>query len=307
MNRSGAARCLACFALFFAVFVSLLGSPIILAAEESSSSPILLPPSQGEALSEEPPLELTCRFPVVEGMSGHAFEFDVFITLAADEYAGKYDFNIITPPGWEAGVWGSYPEQQIGSIDFGEERVLDEEIEVRAVPLPGERPEPGEYVIALEMESAELEVKGGIDLTAMVNHSYEFSMFTGTGWPNAQVKAGEDNHISILLENTGTATIEDITFSSDKPEGWSITFNPEKVDTLEPDLKREVDVVIKPLKKAIGGDYLAVLKAKGERGSDTLDLRITVATPRVGEWSGIGIAVGVIAGLVVLFRQLVRR
>ncbi len=304
MNRSRAAHFLACFALLFAVLVGLLGSSAVLAAEEgdNSSAP---PPSQGEPQSEEPPIELTCQFPTIEGLSGDTFEFSVFIVPMAKEFAGRWDFNVITPPGWEASVWQIHRKQQVASMDFWGRRGYSDTVTVKASSLPGERLEPGEYVITLEMESGGL--KASIDLTAVVTDRYELSMYTATEKLNTEVKGGVEKHVSILLENTGTAAIKDITFSSDKPKGWGITFNPEKVDTLEPDLKREVDVVIKPPKKAIGGDYLAALKAKGERGSDTLDLRITVSTPRVGEWSGIGIAVGVIAGLGVLFSRLSMR
>ncbi|MEE9520471.1 MAG: NEW3 domain-containing protein [Dehalococcoidales bacterium] len=307
MKRSRIARCLACFILLFAALTTLLGSPIVLAAEESSSGPILSPPSQEEPQSEGEPIEFFSKFPTIEGVAGDTFDFEIMVTPSTDEYAVKYDFNVTAPPGWEAGVWGDYPKKRVSSIDFSGERVHSETIEVKAVSLPGENPEPGDYVITLEMTSAEPEFKASIDLTAVVTYSYEFGMYTETGRLSAQVTAGEDNHITILLINTGTGTIEDLTLSSDKPEGWDITFNPEKIDTLEPFLRREVDVVIKPPKKAIAGDYVATLTSDSERGSDSLEMRITVLTSTIWGWAGIGIAAGVIAGLVVLFRRLGRR
>ncbi|MBA7652387.1 hypothetical protein ES703_60221 [subsurface metagenome] len=310
MNRSRIARCLACFALLAAVLTGLLESSAVLAAQEASNGPILSPlseeePQSEEQASEEPPIEFSCKFPTLEGVAGDIFEFEVNITPSTDEYAVKYDFNVTAPPGWEAGVWGAYPKKRVSSIDFRGERVHSETIEVRAVPLPGERPEPGDYVITLEVESGD--IKASLDLTAVVTYRYEFGMYTETGRLNAQVKAGEDNHISILLINTGTGAIEDLALSSDKPEGWSVTFNPEKIDSLEPGLRREVDVVIKPPKKAIAGDYLTTLKAGSERGFDSLELRVTVLTSTLWGWAGIGIAAGVITGLVVLFRRLGRR
>ncbi len=304
MNRSRIARCLACFALLLTVLASLLGSSVVLAAEEDSNGPILSPPSQEEPQSKESPIKFTCKFPAVKGVAGDTFEFQIVIKPSDYEYAMKYDFNVIAPSGWKAGVWGDYPEKRISSISFAGERTLSEEtVVVKASSLSGERPEPGEYMITLEMESETGDLKASIDLTAVVTASYEFDMYTETGWLNAQAKAAEDNHISILLINTGTAAIENVTFSSDEPEGWSITFNPEKIDSLEPGLKREVDVVIKPPKKAIAGDYPTTLKAESEHGSDSLELRVTVVAPIVGGDAGIGIAVGVIAGLVVLFRR----
>ncbi len=307
MNRSRIVRCLVCFVLLSAVFAGLLGSPAVLAVEEASNVPISSPPSQEEPQSAKQPIEFFAKFPTIEGVAGDVFSFEVFIGPTTDEYAVKYDFNVVAPPGWEAGVWGSYPKKQVSSIDFRGEQLHSETIEVRAASLPGERPEPGEYIMTLEMEASDLELKATVDLTAVVTSKYEFGMFTETGRLNAQVKAGEDNHITILLINTGTGTIEDLALSSEGPEGWDITFSPEKIDTLESDLRREVDVVIKPPKKAIAGDYVATLKAESERGSDSLELRITVLTSTIWGWVGIGIAAGVIAGLVILFRRLGRR
>jgi uncharacterized membrane protein len=302
MNGSRIARCLACFFLLLAVLTGLLGGSVVLAAQEDSNGPILSPPTQEEPQSEEPPIKFTCKFPTIEGVAGDTFEFRVFIEPTAKEYAGKWDFNVITPHGWKASVWQIHLEQEVASMDFSGQRGTSDTVKVKASSLSGERPEPGEYVITLEMESGDLKVS--IDLTAVVTASYEFDIDTATGRLNSQVKAGEDNHISILLTNTGTAAIEDITFSSSKPEGWSTTYNPEKIDSLEPGLKREVDVVMKPPKRTIAGDYFITLKAESEHGSDSLQLRVTVVTPKVLEWAGIGIAVGVIVGLGVLFSRL---
>ena len=304
MNMARAARFLACFALLFAVLTSLLGSSAVLAAEEGDNSSTL-PPSQGEPQSEEPPLELTCQFPTIEGLSDDTFEFDVFIVPMAKEFAGRWDFNVITPPGWEASVWQIHRKQQVASMDFWGRRGYSDTVTVKASSLPGERLEPGEYVITLEMESGDL--KTSIDLTAVVTDRYEFNIDTATERLNTEVKGGREKHVSILLENTGTAAGKDIAFSSDKPEGWSITFNPEKIDTLEPELKQEVDVVIKPPKRTMARDYIVTLKAESKNASDSMQLRVTVLAPRVWGWAGIGIAVSVIAGLGVLFSRLSMR
>ncbi len=303
MNSFRIARCLACFTLLLTLSINLLGSSAALAAEGDASGSA--PPSEKELESGEPPVKLTCKFPSVKGIAEDIFEFEIFIEVSAEEYAGKYEFNVITPPGWKAGVWTDVPEKRVSSIDFGGEPIYHEPIIVKASPLAGQNPEPGEYLITLDMESGDIKVS--TNLTAVVTHSYEFEMDTETGRLNAQVKAGEDNHISILLINTGTGAVENIALSSDKPEGWSITFNPKKIDIIEPDVKQKVDAMVSPPKEATPGDYLTIVKAKNGNSSDSLILRITVTKPRAGGGPGIGISVGVIAGLAVLFAQLRRR
>ena len=291
MNKSRIARCLACFVLLLALLTTLLGSPIALAAEEEEVAPI----------------GIVCKFPIVKGVAGDTFDFEFYLAPTAKEYAAAYDFSVITPPGWGATIWRSYPDQRVGGIDLEGVIAPSETITVRATPLPGKAPEPGEYVITFEMSSAEPEFKASIDLTAVVTDRYELNIDTTTGRFNTEIKGDEEKHISILLENTGTAAIEGIAFSSTKPEGWSVTFNPEKIDSLEPDLKQEVEVVIKSPKRTIARDYFATLKAESENASGSTQLRITVLTPRVWGGGGIGIAVAVIAGLIVLFRRLSTR
>jgi uncharacterized membrane protein len=275
-----------------------------LAAQEDSNGPILSP-SEEEPQSAEPPVEFTCKFPIVEGVAGDSFEFEFYFTPMAKKYAGKWVFNVITPPGWKATVWRSHPDQRVGAIDLGGVPGPSLNITVKAVSLPGKTPEPGEYIITIEVKSGD--IKASLDLTAVVTARYELDIATVTGRLNTEVKSGEEKHASILLVNTGTATIENITLSSDKPEGWSITFNPEKIDSLEPGLKRKVDVVVKPPKRTIAGDYFTTLKAESERGSDSLELRVTVLAPRIWGWAGIGIAAAVIAGLGILFSRLSMR
>ncbi len=303
MNRPRIARCLACFALLLAVLTSLLGSSAVLAAEEECNGSA--PPSEKELESGEPPLEVSCEFPVIEGVAGDIFEFKVFLMPMAKEYAGKWNLNLITPSGWEATLWEIHRDQQVTSIDFCGERANSDYVKVKASSLPDESPEPGEYAITLEVESADL--KMSIDLTAVVTAEYGFDMDTTTGRLNTEVNGSSEKHIPILLENTGASPIGDIIFSSDKPEGWSITFNPKKIDIIEPDVKQKVDAMVSPPKEATPGDYLTIVKAKNGNSSDSLILRITVTKPRAGGGPGIGISVGVIAGLAVLFAQLRRR
>jgi len=306
MNRSRATRYLICFVLLFAALGGLLGSSVALAAEEGDNDSVSSLPGEEEPPPEQP-IAFTSKFPTVEGIATDIFEFEVFIKPSSDEYLGKYEFTLTTPPGWEAGVWGSYPQKRVSAIDFTGEQVHSETIEVKAFAEPGKRPEPGEYRITLEMNWEAGDIKSSIDLTAVVIASYDFAMFTESGRLNAQTKAGEDNHIPILLVNTGTAAIEDIALSATTPEGWSITFDPEKIDSLEPDLEREIDVVIRPPKKTVAGDYRITLKADSERGIESLELRVTVLTSTLWGWAGIGITAGVIASLVILFRRLGRR
>ena len=182
---------------------------------------------------------------------------------------------------------------------------MPEKIKMIVAPLPWDLPEPGEYTMTLTATSGE--VSGSIELIAVVTAKYDLEYYTETGLLNTKATAGKENHVSLKLRNSGTATIDKVTLSSNKPDGWTITFTPEDVENLEPGFVQDIDVVIEPQKKAIAGDYSINLKADSQEIRDNLELRVTVLTPTIWGWVGIGIVLLVIAGLALLFRQLGRR
>ncbi len=292
MNRSRKTRYLICFILLFAALGGVLGGSAAFA--DDGDQP-------------ENPIKLTSKFPTLEGIASDVFEFEVLVQPTSDDYIGKYDFTVITPPGWDAGVWADYPEKRVSSIDFTGEQAHSETINVKTFAEAGQNPEPGNYDFTLTTIWEEGDIESSIDLTAVVTASYSFSMITQSGRLSAQANAGEDNHITIMLVNTGTATIDDITLSAEASEDWGMTFDPAEIDALEPGLEREVDVIVTPPEKTISGDYLLILNADSEKGADVLEMRITVLASTLWGWAGIGIAAGVVTGLIILFRRLGRR
>lgn len=292
MSKSRPVYYLLCFALLFTIVGGLAGNQVVQAAEEENT------------------LELACSYPDLAGKSGGSFEFEVQLNYRGDE-TRRFELTTTAPPDWTASIWAGYDDKQISAIEIeppatpGYPRT--ERIKVRLAPLPWKFPEPGEYVVTLEATSRD--IKKSIELEAEVTAIYRFEMITATGKLNTEATAGEDNPLSIVLVNLGTAAIENITLSSAKPEGWSVTFSPEKVDSLEPELIQEVNVVIKPPRsETIAGDYSISLRAVGKNYQpDPLKIRVTVLTPSIWGWVSIIIVVVVIAGLGVLFWRLGRR
>jgi len=297
MSKIKAVRHFFCLTLLFALLFPTLG---VLAGNQTAFAAEEKPPAKEK-------LQLDCKYPVISAKSGEIFEFSVEL-----KYQGKdrqrFDLNFTTPPGWTAVAVAGYPEKQIPAIEMGpaENFPVTETVKIKFGPTSGKFPEPGDYIATLEVSSGTL--KETIDLKAVVTARYEFSISTGTGRLNTEAKAGKDNHFSIKLTNSGSAAIENITFSSTKPEGWRITFTPEKVESLDSGLTQEVDVVINPPDKTIAGDYQVTLRAESKDYSpDPLKLRVTVLTPTIWGWVGVLIVLAVIAGVGVIFWRLGRR
>ena len=306
MNRFRPTRYALCFVLLFAMLSGLLGSQVALAAQEVINGSPSLPPSQ-EQPQPETKFEATARYPTMSAESGKSFTFEISLVYQGTEARG-FDLAVTAPVGWIGEIKPSYDDVVIESITLQPGKTYPDTVKVVLSPPPAELPEPGEYKATFNAGSGEL--RDSVELTAVVTEkppTYQLYVSPASGRLNMEAKAGEDNHLTVILENYGTGTLENITFSSTKSEGWGITFTPTSVDTLEPGLQQEVDIAITPPTKTIAGDYEVLLRFSSEKATDTLEMRVTVVTPTIWGGAGIGIAVAVVAGLAVLFRRLGRR
>ena len=309
MFRFRGVRYLLCLALLCAVPSGLFGDRVALAAQESGNSSPTPPPNEEQPPEEQTPpkerIELLAQFPVLENTVGASFKFEVTVEYRIKERR-TFELNLTLPPGWNGTPKSSTPENAISAFE-PEPQNMSEKLIVEVWPV-GNLPEPGEYTFTFEIASGDLQ--SSIDLKAVVVEPvlrYDLSMFIPTERTGIQAKAGEDNHISIMIMNSASGDLEDITLSSEKPEGWEVTFTPSSLDTLEPGLSQEVDVVIKPPSGTEAGDYPVILKATSEKSDSDLELRVAVPTSTAWGGIGIGIAAGVIAGLIIWFRRLGKR
>ncbi len=304
MSRSRVVHYLLCFVLLLGMLGCLVGNRVVLATQEGSNGSFLSSLNQ-EQPSPEEKLELSCLYPVMRDISGESFEFKVELKWQGSE-SKRFDLATTVPPKWRAIVLRDYEDKEAPAIELEPGKTYPDAVRVRFAPIAGELPEEGEYVVTLEASSGD--IKETIELKAIVIALYRFAFYTATGRLSTEVTAGEDNHLSVMLLNTGTAAIENISFTSSKPSGWNITFNPDEVESLEPGLAQEVDVVIKPPRKTIAGDYMVTMVAiSKDLPKREFELRVTALTPTIWGWVAILIVLAVIAGLGVIFRRLGRR
>ncbi len=308
MSRLGALCYLICFILLFGVLGGVAGNRAVLATQETSNGSFLSSLNADE--SPEDKLELICKYPVLEGNSGDSFEFSVELRWRSSE-SREFDLVAAGPPGWSTSILGGYEKKRIGGrmglvpMRPGETFPVNT-VTVEFAPLEGTRPEPGEYAVTLEVSSGD--IKEAITIKAVVTAIYRFTFYTADWRLNTEVTAGEDTHLTVMLQNTGTAAVKKISFTSSKPSDWNITFNPKEVDSLEPGMAQELDVVINPLRKTIAGDYQVTLRANSkDLPTEEIELRVTALTPTIWGWVAILIVLAVIAGLGVIFRRLGRR
>jgi uncharacterized membrane protein len=274
---------------------------------------LVLSPATAVLAQDETPAEtitLSATYSKLEALAGAGFEFEVNLEYTGATEARTFDLIATGPQDWNVYVTPTYPtDKQI--LDILLEPVQPYQtgpvtkVLIHVSPPYWLLPAPGDYPVTLEVASGDLSAT--INLTAVVTASYQMSVTTPDGRLNTTATAGRDNYFTIEIQNTGSASVDDINFSSTKPSGWAIDFSPTKLDSVAALDSQTVQVNIKPPDKTIAGDYQITLTAKGKQASQDIDIRVSVETPTIWGWVGVGIIIVVIAGLVYIFMRFSRR
>jgi uncharacterized membrane protein len=261
--------------------------------------------AQEEEVPEAVTLDATYR-KLEDSYPGIDFEYEVSLTYTGPEYgvSREFDLAVKAPPDWSTYITPQYDDQRLLSIPL-KANAGSSKIKVHATPPTYTIPEAGEYSITLEATSGE--VTGSVELLAVITATYALNLTPVNDLYSTSATSGKDNFYSIVIQNTGSDTLENIKFSSIKPEGWNIDFSPEQIDELSAGSLQTIDVNIKPAAKAIAGDYQITLAADTSRVTESFKVRVTVQTPSIWGWVGIGIILVVIAGVVFIFMRFSRR
>jgi uncharacterized membrane protein len=296
MLKSRFLRLLLCLSMVIAI-MGVWGIPIF-GADETNPTPTAVPPT----------VTLDSKFPSVSADSGSVFTYDISIIYTGTERK-VFTMDVTTPQGWSAYTTSGYPEKEVTSIqiDASPYGSTTESIKLYLGPNYGLLPDPGNYNVTMKVSSGS-NLAATITLEAKVKAKYTLNLTTSSGNLATHATAGKQNHFSFEIINSGTATIDQLKLSSTAPSGWTITFNPEKVDTLNAGQTQQIDAVITPTEgKTIAGDYMITLKADNGKYNDTMDVRVTVETPSIWGWLAFVIIVVVILALLVLFWKMGRR
>jgi uncharacterized membrane protein len=180
-------------------------------------------------------------------------------------------------------------------------------LKVKCRPLVDQEPGEYEFKITLKSTLEGDELQGSAGFTGIVKPDGNLDLAASTERLNAELRAGKENAFNIIVRNTGTAPVEDITLSSSgEPEGWLVELQ-DNIDMLEVGEEIEVEVIIIPPERTISGNYTIRFNASSEDGNDDLEVRTMVETPLIWKIVGIGLIALVIAGIAVIFERLGRR
>ena len=245
-------------------------------------------------------IQITTSYPVLRGQTDAKFEFSLDINnkIEADR---TFNLAAVGPEKWEINFKPAYEQKQISSLRIKGGTSQSVAVEV----TPAKEASPGEYPILVRVTSGER--KAEVKLMVVLTGIYKLDAGTPSGTLSLEAVAGKPANFSIFVRNAGSAVNRNITFSSFKPENWDVTFKPEKIESLDPDALKQVEVTVKPGAQALVGDYSVGVMVNGEKADKTIEMRVTVKASTAWGWIGIGIIILVIAGLSVLFIYLGRR
>lgn len=244
--------------------------------------------------------DLLAQYPALEGPSGAQFEFRVTLKNTGGT---KQLFSLASkaPQGWEVTFNPAYQDKRIATIavDAGASESLDVKVKTP------EQTAAGDYRIPI-LASGDA-AQATTELLVALTGTNKLQLEPVTQRYNATATAGDDSVVELLVRNTGTAELSNITFNNYAPTNWKVSFKPETVDRLAAGESRQVRAILQPPGKAIAGDYVVSITANTTGTSDTADFRVAVETPTVWGWVGVGLIVLVVAGVGLTFRHYGRR
>ena len=245
-------------------------------------------------------IQITTSYPVLRGQTDAKFEFslDIMNKIETDR---TFNLAAVGPEKWEINFKPSYEQKQISSFRIKGGTSQSVAVEV----TPAKEAAAGDHPILVRVTSGEKRAE--VKLMVVLTGIYKLDAGTPSGILSLEAIAGKTANFSVYVKNTGSAVNRNITFSSFKPENWEVTFNPEKIDALEPNAHKQIEVTVKPAPQALVGDYSVGVLVNGEKTDKTIEMRVTVKASTAWGWIGIGIIIFVIAGLSALFIWLGRR
>ena len=123
-----------------------------------------------------------------------------------------------------------------------------------------------------------------------------------------EVTPGEDNTLYMEIRNNGNKEITNIRFDSDKPQGWVVDFNPDSITYLSAGSSQTIDVNVIPSPDTGRGEYNLTFLAEANETRAAISTMLRVESgSSFWLWVGIGLAVLVTAGFVIIYLRFGRQ
>jgi len=234
----------------------------------------------------------------IEATAKETFRYNTSLHNGSKQ-AVIYDLGGLVPEGWM--ITFETQGSEVASVRVDSGQSLNISIQVNA--SPGVK--PGKYNIPVTAFSSEDTLN--LQLQAVVKGTYGVELTTPTGLLSDDVTEGRSKVIQLILNNTGTLPLQGLDLSSGAPAKWTVTFDPSKVDRLDPGKTMDIKATVNVPDKTIAGDYITTFTVKNNYANADTTFRITVKTSLLSGWIGVLIILIALGIVYYLIRKYGRR
>ncbi len=242
---------------------------------------------------------LTTDFPKLTGAPSSTFTYSVALANTGTQKQ-TYTLQGQGPDGWTVSVHPSSNSQALtDTVDGGGSDTLS------VTAQPPSTIAAGAYPIQVTASAGSQ--SANTTLEADVTGTPALSLSTPNQVLNASVTAGSTGAIQMVVVNTGSTVLTNVTVTAAAPTGWTTTFDPATVATLQPNDSATVTATVKPTSDALAGDYDVTFTATSGSATSNIDIRTTVQTSPLWGFIGLALIAAVLIGLAWVFRRFGRR
>ncbi len=240
----------------------------------------------------------TARLMNIEAPTNETFRYTATLHNGSS-VSRVYELKTDLPAGWQIAyrVEGS----QVRSLNLDSGKSQDISIEVNATATA----KPDKYRLPVKAVSETDTLL--LNLEAVVKGSYALELTTPTGRLSEEITSGGRREIQLIVKNSGSLPLNELELSGQLPPQWESTFEPAKIQQLEPGKTANITVAVKVPDKTIAGDYAGTFSVKNTNSSAQANFRLVVTTSLLSGWIGVLVILAAIALVYYLIRKYGRR
>jgi uncharacterized membrane protein len=244
-------------------------------------------------------ITLTSDFPQLSGAPASTFSYSLTLANTGTQKQ-TYTLQGQGPDGWTVSVHPSSNGQALtDTVDGGATDTLS------VTAQPPSTVTAGSYPIQVSVASGSQSAT--TNLEADVTGAPAVTLSTPNQVLNAQVTAGSTGTVSLVVTNSGSTVLQNVAVTASAPTGWTTTFAPTTIATIQPGSAATVDATLQPSSDALAGDYDVTFTVTAGTATANVDIRTTVQTSPLWGFIGLALIVIVIVGLGWVFRRFGRR
>jgi len=232
------------------------------------------------------------------GTSGSSLSFSLTLDNKS-ETDQTYSLSANAPVGWTATFKSDSTQVSSVSVKAGETAAVTLSL---AIPSGAQA---GENKFDIMAVSADQKLTTALDVT--VTGSYSIELTTPSGRLNLDAFVNKKATLTLTVNNKSNTDINEIALSSSAPDGWTVAFDSDTIESIPAGGSQQVTAYVTPGKDAMAGDYTMTLTAKSANATDDAEIRVTVKTETSWGIVGLIIIAVLVVALVLIFRKYGRR